>query len=139
MDVASAQKARGLKLDVEDTVQGKAFKVDNPNAPEPVGDMQPEELKRLVDAGETLHLIDVRPPDERERAAIDGAVALDEGGMTHIESLPRDALLVFYCHTGQRSRGAAEHFRLQGFSNVHNLDGGIDAWSKIVDPGVPRY
>ena len=74
-----------------------------------------------------------------ERAAIDGAVALDEGGMTHIESLPRDALLVFYCHTGQRSRGAAEHFRLQGFSNVHNLDGGIDAWSKIVDPGVPRY
>lgn len=139
MDVATAQKARGLKLDVEDTFQGKAFKVDNPNAPASVGQMDPAALKARLDAGEAVVLIDVRPADERARAGIAGGRALEDGGKELIQSLPRDALLVFYCHTGQRSQAAAEHFRLQGFGNVHNLAGGVDAWSRDVDPSVPRY
>jgi monothiol glutaredoxin len=139
MDVASAQKARGLKLDIEDTFQGKAFKVDNPNAPAPVEQMDPTALKARMDAGEPVKLIDVRPADERVRAAIPGSQALEGGGADLIQTLPRDTLLVFYCHTGQRSQAAAEHFRLQGFSNVHNLAGGVDAWSRDVDPQIPRY
>lgn len=139
MDVATAQKARGLKLDIEDTFQGKAFKVDNPNAPAPVQQMEPAALKARMDAGEPVKLIDVRPADERSRAAIAGSQALEDGGTDLIQALPRDTLLVFYCHTGQRSQAAAEHFRLQGFGNVHNLAGGVDAWSRDVDPGVPRY
>ncbi len=139
MDVATAQKARGLSLDIEDTLQGKAFRVDNPNAPEPVRQMEPEALKRHLDAADPVHLVDVRPADERAKAEIPGAISLEGDGMTRLSSLPRDAMLVFYCHTGQRSQAAAEHFRLQGFGNVHNLAGGIDAWSQRVDPSVPRY
>jgi monothiol glutaredoxin len=48
-------------------------------------------------------------------------------------------MLVLHCHHGGRSQAAAEHFRSRGFTNVHNLVGGIDAWSTDVDPSVPRY
>jgi monothiol glutaredoxin len=139
MDVSTAQKAQGLSVDMEDTVQGQAFKVGNPNAPEPVGQMEPGELKARLDAGEAVNLVDVRPADERARASIQGAMALEGDGMAQVEALPKDEALVFYCHTGQRSQAAAEHFRLQGFTNVHNLAGGVDAWSRDVDPSVPRY
>lgn len=139
MDVASAQKARGMSLDMEDTFQGKAFKVNNPNAPEPVGDMDGVGLKARMDAGEAVHLIDVRPGDERAKASISGAIALDDGGAAQIDALAKESLLVFYCHTGQRSQAAAEHFRMQGFNNVHNLTGGIDAWARDIDTSVPRY
>jgi hypothetical protein len=42
-------------------------------------------------------------------------------------------------HHGVRSQQAAEYFRHEGFSNLYNLQGGIDAWSLLVDPSVPRY
>jgi len=58
---------------------------------------------------------------------------------TVIGTLPKDAMLVFHCHLGARSQSATDHFRLQGFTNVHNLIGGIDAWSQEVDTSVPRY
>ena len=48
-------------------------------------------------------------------------------------------MLVFHCHHGGRSQRAAEYFRDQGFRNVHNLVGGIDAWSQEIDSSVPRY
>jgi monothiol glutaredoxin len=48
-------------------------------------------------------------------------------------------MLVFHCHHGGRSQSAAEHFRGRGFTNVHNMAGGIDAWSREVDATVPRY
>ena len=56
-----------------------------------------------------------------------------------MSALPKDTRLVFYCHTGVRSLSAAEHFRAEGFTDVHNLEGGIDAWSREVDPAVARY
>jgi monothiol glutaredoxin len=46
---------------------------------------------------------------------------------------------VFHCHHGQRSQAAAEHYLGQGFTQVFNLVGGIEAWSRDVDPTVPRY
>lgn len=143
MDVATAQKARGLSLDMEDTFQGKAFKVNNPNAPEPVQQMEVLDLKARLDAGEAVQLVDVRPADERAKAAIvtsgTPSMTLDEGGIAQVEALPKDSLLVFYCHSGQRSQAAAEHFRIQGFTNVYNLAGGVDAWARDVDTSVPRY
>ena len=57
--------------------------------------------------------------------------------MAAIEALPKDTPLAFYCHHGGRSRGAAEHFLKLGFKNVYNLAGGIDAWSRDVDPERP--
>ena len=139
-DVASAQKAKGLSIDVEETVQGTAFRIDNPNAPPPVGRMSPAELAvARRDAGSVPTLVDVRTSDERARARIEGSILLDDEGLRTVSSLAKDTKLVFYCHTGVRSRSAAEHFRAEGFTDVHNLEGGIDAWSREVDPSVPRY
>ena len=139
MDLASAQKARGMSIEVTESLQGTGFKIDNPNAPPAVVQMDPSMLKAALDAGEPLHLFDVRVPDERLRAVIDGSRILDEEAIAFIETLPKDSKLVFFCHYGPRSQQAADYFRLQGYTNVHNLVGGIEAWSQQVDPNVPRY
>ncbi len=138
-DRDSAARANGLEIDMAETPQGPGFSIRNPNAPAPVPQMSVEELKRRLDAGEDVHLIDVREPAEREIAHIEGSRLLDEDAVREIDALPRDALLVFQCHSGMRSQSAAQYFRDQGFSNVHNLEGGIDAWSQRIDPQVPRY
>jgi monothiol glutaredoxin len=51
----------------------------------------------------------------------------------------RDAAVALHCHHGVRSRAAAEQLLHEGFTNVYNLEGGIEAWSREVDPSVPRY
>jgi monothiol glutaredoxin len=84
-------------------------------------------------------LIDVRGSDERALASLDTARAMDGGTMQEIETMPKDTALAFICHIGNRSQVAAEHFRKQGFSNVSNVVGGIDAWSKEIDSSVPEY
>ena len=139
-DVASAQKANGLSIDIEETVQGTAFKIDNPNAPPPVGRMSVADLAAARrDAAAAPTLVDVRTSDERARAVIEGSILLDDEGLRILSALPKDTELVFHCHTGVRSLSAAEHFRAEGFTDVHNLEGGIEAWSREVDPTVPRY
>ena len=139
-DVASAQKAKGLSIDIEETVQGTAFKIDNPNAPPPVGRMSAAGLAAARrDATTAPTLVDVRTSDERSRAVIEGSILLDDEGLRIVSALPKDTKIVFYCHTGVRSMSAAEHFRAEGFTDVHNLEGGIEAWSREVDPSVPRY
>ena len=139
MDVATAQKAKGLKVSMEDTLQGRGFKIENPNAPAPVRSLSAQELKQKLDAGEKLVLFDVREPHEIERARISGSRPLDQAAVSEIETLPKNTPLAFYCHFGQRGQAAAEHFRLQGYTEVYNLAGGIDAWSREVDTSVPRY
>lgn len=139
LDPASAKRADGLRLDLVETDDGPSFVIDNPNAPAPVRQMTVQELKVLRDAGEPVHLFDVREPAEAAIASISGARLLDEAAVAAIDALPRSALLVFHCHSGVRSQAAAEYFRGQGFSNVYNLEGGIDAWSQQIDSSVPRY
>jgi len=139
MDVATAQQAKGLQVDVEDTLEGTAFRVETPNAPAPVVEMTVQELKAKLDSGGTLRLYDSRPEDERAKAALPQAVPLWDAGHHELETLDPATPVVFFCHTGQRSRAAAEHYRLQGFSHVYNLSGGIDAWSKEIDPDIPQY
>lgn len=139
LDRDSAARADGLELDMTEDPQGGGFSIRNPNAPPPVTQLEVEELKTKLDAGEPLELFDVRDGAERERGHIEGSKLVDQAMVDHIETLPKDAALVFYCHTGQRSQSAAEHFRGRGFTNVYNVAGGIDAWSQRVDPSVPRY
>ncbi|MFI5314490.1 MAG: Grx4 family monothiol glutaredoxin [Myxococcota bacterium] len=140
-DRDSAQRASGLTIDAVDSGGRKALTVDNPNAPksEPVNQLSVQELRALMDAGAELQLFDVRTPEEHRKARIAGATLVDARVAAEIEKLPRDARLVFHCHHGGRSQAAAEHFAALGFSNVHNLAGGIDAWSREIDPSVPRY
>jgi monothiol glutaredoxin len=139
MDLDSAQRARGLKLDMTETLEGHGFAIDNPNAPPPVKNISPEELKTMLDDGDELHLYDVREEMERAKASINGSTMLDQAAMSNIEQLPKDARLVFYCHFGPRSQGAADHFKNEGYTNVHNLLGGVDAWAEKVDPSLPKY
>jgi monothiol glutaredoxin len=93
----------------------------------------------MLDSGKKLALFDVREPHDIERDGIEGARPLSEAAVEDIGLLSKDTPLVFYCRFGQRSQAAAEHFRLQGFTRVYFLAGGIDAWSREVDPGVPGY
>ncbi len=138
LDPMSAARAEGLTIDVADTPNGMAFRVDNPNAPR-VQSMSVRELKTAIDAGEKFELLDVRTPEERAIAAIPGAALLNEAEAARIEGLPRDTRLVLHCHHGGRSQQAAEQFVSLGFQQVYNVVGGIDAWSQEIDPDVPRY
>ena len=139
MDLQSASRARDLELEAVENFGGTSLSVNNPNVPPPVKTLTAPDLKRMMDAGELAELVDVRTEDERARASIDGSVLLDQTELARIEALPKDMRLVFFCHTGVRSEQAGEHFRALGFTNVYNLEGGIEAWSNEVDSSVPRY
>jgi monothiol glutaredoxin len=139
LDPWSAARADGLRIDMDENLAGTRFRFENPNAPPPVRPMSVRTLKEKLDRGERLELIDVRGPDERRIAAIAGARPWNEETDRHLGSLPKDTLLVFHCHKGGRSQQAAEYLRSRGYTNVHNLTGGIDAWSQEVDSAVPRY
>ena len=99
-----------------------------------------QELKRKLDAHEAFELIDVREPFEYEIARIDGAklIPLAEIG-ERTEELQHEQPIVVHCHTGKRSAQAVRLLQQRGFSNVYNLEGGIDAWSDQIDPSVPKY
>jgi monothiol glutaredoxin len=97
------------------------------------------DLKAMMDRGEQFQLVDVRTPDERQRASISGSRLLDQRAYDDLIAMDPGTPIVFHCHFGDRSRAAAEHFRQQGFTNLCNVRGGIDAWSQTIDPTVPRY
>jgi monothiol glutaredoxin len=96
-------------------------------------------MKSLLDSGKVKHFYDVRTQKERDIAALPNTTLLDDSTMAQIEALAKDTPIAFHCHHGGRSRGAAEHFLKQGFKNVYNVAGGIDAWAKDVDPSIKRY
>ena len=105
----------------------------------PIRQLAAPELKAMLDSGAAIELIDVRTEEERAIAAIDGARLLDQAYHDELLTRDRETPLVFQCHHGIRSQHAAEYFRNEGFRNLYNLRGGIDAWSALVDPAVPRY
>ena len=138
-DPSSARRANGITIDWIDDFRGQGLAIDNPNAPKPVQAISPADADRQVRAGELL-LVDVRPADERAIAAV--AVAhrsFDGAGRAELEALPKDTRIAFLCHAGGRSGQAAEEFRTLGFTQVFNVEGGIDRWSQDVDASVPRY
>jgi len=138
MDIATAQRARGAVVDWVSTMQGEGLAIDLPQAPAPVRQMTVQELAEHLQAGE-ITLVDVRGPDERSRASIEGSLALDRETIEELEKMPKDTRLAFLCHHGNSSMGAAEYFRKQGFTNISNVAGGIHAWSMEIDSSVPSY
>jgi monothiol glutaredoxin len=138
-DAASAKKAEGIHVAWVETPDGGAFKIENPNEPARVKPLSATELKAWMDQGKKFELFDVRGEDERRIAKIAQAKALDADGEKQLLSLDKATPIVFQCHHGMRSRNAAERFLREGFKNVYNLEGGIEAWSQKVDPNVPRY
>lgn len=138
-DVSSARRAEGITIDWVDDIRGKGLAIDNPNAPKPVQEMSVRDADDRLRAG-TITVVDVRPADERAIASINAAFeTFDADNRARLEALPKDTALAFLCHRGGRSAQAAEQFRAKGFTNVHNITGGIDAWSEDVDNAVPKY
>ena len=138
-DKASAKRADGIAIQWVDTADGGAFKIENPNEPARVKNLTAPELKKWMDEGKKFELVDVRGEDERVQAKIESARMLDDAGEKHLLSLDKKTPIVFQCHHGMRSKSAAERFLRQGFTNVYNLEGGIEAWSQKVDSKVARY
>lgn len=93
----------------------------------------------MIDSGVPFELVDVRTEEERAIARIDRARLLDKRYYDYLLGLDRDTPIVFQCHHGIRSQSAAEYCLREGFRNLYNLRGGIDAWSQLVDPAIPRY
>ena len=98
------------------------------------------DLKRKRDVREAIQLIDVREPFEFEIARIDGAKLIPLGQLANrLHELKRNGQTVVHCHTGMRSAQAVQMLRQTGFTNVYNLEGGIDAWANEIDPAVQKY
>jgi sulfur-carrier protein adenylyltransferase/sulfurtransferase len=99
-----------------------------------------QELKRKMEASEEFELIDVREPFEFEIARIDGAKLIPLGEIgERAEELQHEQPIVVHCHSGRRSAQAVRLLQQRGFTNVYNLEGGIDAWSEYIDHSVPKY
>jgi monothiol glutaredoxin len=137
-DLASAQRAKGAVIDWKESMEGEGLTINLPQAPKPVYQMSVDELKQALEDNNVI-LIDVRGKEERALASIAAAKPMEGGLMQEIEAMPKDTALAFICHVGNRSQVAAEHFRKQGFSNLSNVAGGIDAWAKQIDPSISTY
>jgi rhodanese-related sulfurtransferase len=107
----------------------------------PEMEIEPREVKRRLDAGEKMRLVDVREPFEHRQANIVDAELIPMRGVPQaIESLRSTAEpLVVFCHHGMRSLQVVEWLRSQGLENCQSMAGGIDRWSIEIDPAVPRY
>ena len=101
----------------------------------------PTELKARLDRGENFRLIDVREADEWATAKIPKAelIPLSQFQQLATQELSPEEDIVLYCHHGVRSARAQGYLKAQGYPNVLNLTGGIDAWSLQIDPTTKRY
>lgn len=139
MPPATARRAQGVVIDFGVVRGQEGFKVDNPNRPPSVRSLSVEELDAMLRGHEPHLLLDVRGDDEREIANIESSVAFGSQSSDLLKNVEPNVKIVLYCHHGVRSKMAAEHVLRLGFSNVWNLEGGIDRWSQVIDTKVARY
>ena len=101
--------------------------------------IQPADLKRMLDGGEPVLLLDVREPEEHAFCALPESVLIPLGELAaRVEEVQVHTPVVVYCHHGVRSLSGAAILRRAGVEAV-SLAGGIDRWSATIDPSVPRY
>jgi rhodanese-related sulfurtransferase len=105
-----------------------------------VAQMQPLELKARLDAGDAPVLLDVRESWELAIARLPAAVHIPMGEIPRrLKELDAQREVVVLCRSGGRSMQVARYLETQGFGRVANLDGGILAWGRDVDPSLPEY
>jgi rhodanese-related sulfurtransferase len=104
--------------------------------------MTPAELAEKLASSTPPRLLDVRQPDEHAFVSLPNSTLIPLGELMQradeIEEW-KDSEVVVYCHHGIRSAQAVAQLRALGFTDVHNLSGGIDRWTSDVDPKLPRY
>lgn len=99
-----------------------------------------EQLAQWRASGKPFVLLDVREPVEVQLSALPGATHIPMRQIPQrMSELERGASIAVLCHHGGRSERVAQFLATQGFSDVHNVDGGIDAYAKRVDTTIPRY
>lgn len=99
-------------------------------------------VKRKLDAGESFLFLDCREKAEYDTAKIPGTVLIPMSELAdRVGELEahKDQEIVVHCHHGGRSLRVTNWLRQQGFNKAMNMAGGIDQWSQIIDPAVPRY
>jgi len=103
-------------------------------------EITPVQLKRRLEKGESLLILDVREPNEYQINRIDGSVLIPLGELPRrYQELPRDRQIIAQCKVGGRSARAMEFLKSVGFDDVLNLRGGILEWIDTVDPSQPKY
>jgi rhodanese-related sulfurtransferase len=105
-------------------------------------DIDVRTVKQMLDGGERFVLLDCREVSEVATARIAGSqhIPMREIPSRLAELEPhKSGRIVVHCHHGGRSLRVTQYLRQQGFDQVQNLAGGIDAWSLEIDPSVPRY
>jgi sulfur-carrier protein adenylyltransferase/sulfurtransferase len=98
-----------------------------------------KELKRRIDAGEDVQLIDVREPYEYQIAQIGGKLIPQNDVPQRLAEIDREREVVVHCRSGARSQRIAEFLKQSGYPRVANVAGGILAWSDEIDPRVQKY
>ena len=104
-----------------------------------ISEIQVEELKRRLDAGEDLFVLDVREPHEYQICHINGHLIPLGDLPKRVHELDSSREIVAHCRSGVRSAKAVAFLQQAGFKKVHNLAGGILAWADRVDPRMPKY
>ena len=103
----------------------------------------PQDVQRRLAGGEKLFLIDVREPNEFQQARIEGAELIPmrtvPASLQQIEAKGDEGTLIVFCHHGVRSLRVVNWLREQGVAACQSMSGGIDQWSREIDPAVPRY
>jgi rhodanese-related sulfurtransferase len=102
--------------------------------------VDPKDLADWLKREPGLKVVDIRTREEHETVRIPGSILFSQEIMQEmLGRWPRQAPVVLYDHLGKKSMDAAAYFAGHGFENVRALRGGIDAWSREVDPSAPRY
>jgi adenylyltransferase/sulfurtransferase len=104
-----------------------------------VPEMQVEELKQKLDAGEDIFVLDVREPHEYQICNIGGHLIPLGDLPKRVNELDSSREIVAHCRSGMRSAKAVDFLKKAGFKKVRNLAGGILAWADRVDPKMPKY
>jgi rhodanese-related sulfurtransferase len=100
-----------------------------------------DQLKAALAGPHPPLLLDVREPWEAETASIPGSTLMPMGEVPGraFSELDEDRPIAVLCHHGARSLSVANWLRAQGFEQAQSVAGGIDLWSRVVDPSIPRY
>jgi rhodanese-related sulfurtransferase len=106
-------------------------------------EVTPQEVQRRLNAGEKLFLVDVREPSEFAQARLAAAELVPmrtvPAELSRLDASADEGTLIVFCHHGVRSLNVVNWLREQGVSTCQSMAGGIDRWSREIDPTVPRY
>jgi len=106
----------------------------------PEAQIEPSELKQILDVGEPVRIVDVRQPIEWEIVHLEGATLIPHDRLSfELDAIDRDEQIVVVCRSGLRSARVVAELRESGFRNARNLAGGIIAWVREITPHLPTY